>query len=55
MRHAGHDELVLQVLAEEEIDPPLDGALRLVDAEDRAELRVTVDRGGEAKAGATRN
>jgi len=39
----GHEVVVLQLLGEDEIDPPLDGALRLVDAEDHGELRVTVD------------
>ena len=43
LRHRGHDVVVLQVLAEEEIAPPLDGALRLVDAESGAALEVTVD------------
>ncbi len=40
---AGHDVVVIQVLAESEIDPPLDGALRIVDAETGDELEVTVD------------
>ena len=39
----GHDVVVIQLLAESEIRPPLDGALRLVDAESGAELEVTVD------------
>lgn len=43
MRHRGHDVVVLQVLAEEEIEPTLEGALRLIDAEDHSALRVTVD------------
>jgi len=43
LRFAGHDVVVVQLLAEEEIEPPLDGALILVDAEDDAELKVTVD------------
>ena len=30
--HGGHDVVVIQLLAESEIDPPLDGALRMVDA-----------------------
>jgi len=34
---------VIQLLAESEIDPPLDGALRMVDAETGDELEVTVD------------
>lgn len=42
-RHRGHDVVVLQVLSEEEIAPPLDGALQLVDAESGRALRVTVD------------
>lgn len=43
LRHRGHDVMVLQILAEEEIEPPLEGALDLLDAEDGSELRVTVD------------
>lgn len=43
LRYRGHDVVVLQLLAEEEIEPPLDGALRLIDAEDNSTLRVTVD------------
>ena len=42
--HAGHEVAVIQLLAESEIDPPLEGALRLVDAETGRELEVTVDR-----------
>jgi uncharacterized protein (DUF58 family) len=38
-RRGGHS-----ALAESEIDPPLDGALRMVDAETGDELEVTVDR-----------
>ena len=44
LRHGGHDVVVIQLLAESEIDPPLDGALRMVDAETGDELEVTVDR-----------
>ena len=43
LRHAGHDVIVLQLLAEEEIEPPFSGVLNLVDAEDASELKVTVD------------
>ena len=43
LRHRGHEVVVLHVLSEEEIQPPLDGALRFVDAEDASELKVTVD------------
>jgi len=43
LRGGGHDVVVIQLLAEDEIDPPLDGALRLVDAESGGELEVTVD------------
>ena len=35
--------MLVQLLSEEEIDPPLDGALTLVDAEDGNEIKVTVD------------
>jgi uncharacterized protein (DUF58 family) len=42
--HAGHEVAVIHLLSESEIDPPLDGALRLVDAETGHELEVTVDR-----------
>ena len=41
--YAGHDVVLIQLLAESEIDPPLDGALQLVDAESGEELEVTVD------------
>jgi len=43
LRHGGHDVVVIQLLAESEIDPPLEGALQLVDAETGDELEVTVD------------
>ncbi len=43
LRHGGHDVVVIQLLAESEIEPPLDGALQLVDAETGEELEVTVD------------
>ena len=35
---------MIQLLAESEVDPPLEGALRMVDAETGEELEVTVDR-----------
>jgi uncharacterized protein (DUF58 family) len=44
LRHGGHDLVVIQLLAESEIDPPLDGALHMVDAETGDALEVTVDR-----------
>lgn len=43
LRQRGHDVVVLQLLAEKEIEPPLEGALNLVDAEDGSELKVTID------------
>lgn len=43
LRRAGHDVLLLQVLAEEEIDPVIDGAVELTDAETGDRLRLTVD------------
>ena len=43
LRHRGHDIVVIQLLAESEIDPRLDGALRLVDSETADEFDVTVD------------
>ena len=43
LRQRGHDVVVVQLLAEEEIEPPLEGALNLVDAEDNSELKVTID------------
>ena len=43
LRYAGHDLMVVQLLAENEIEPPLDGALNLIDSEDATELKVTVD------------
>ena len=44
LRYRGHDVVVIQVLAEEEIEPPLDGAYRLIDVEDGKAVQVTVDR-----------
>jgi uncharacterized protein (DUF58 family) len=41
--HGGHEVVVIQLLAESEIDPPLDGALRLVDGETGNEFDITVD------------
>ena len=41
--YAGHDVVVIQLLAGAEIDPPLEGALQLVDAETGEEVEVTVD------------
>ena len=43
LRYAGHQVVVVHLLAEEEIDPPLDGALRLVDSESGEEVSLTVD------------
>jgi uncharacterized protein (DUF58 family) len=43
LRVGGHDVVVIQLLAEAEIAPPLDGALQLVDAETGEALEVTVD------------
>ncbi len=43
LRQGGHDVVVIQLLAESEIDPPLDGALLMVDAETGDELEVSVD------------
>lgn len=43
LRYGGHDVVIIQLLSESEIDPPLDGALRMVDAETGDELDVTVD------------
>ena len=43
LRGRGHDVFILQLLAEDEIDPPLDGALHLLDAETGAAVNVTVD------------
>jgi uncharacterized protein (DUF58 family) len=43
LRRRAHDVVLLQVLAEEEIDPPLEGSLRLEDAELGATLDVTAD------------
>jgi uncharacterized protein (DUF58 family) len=44
LRYGGHDLVVIQLLAESEIDPPLEGALKMVDAETGDELEITVDR-----------
>ena len=43
LRSGGHDVVVIQLLAESEIDPPYEGALRMADAETGDELEVTVD------------
>ena len=43
LRHRGHDLVAMQVLSEEEIAPPLDGALELTDAESGETIRATVD------------
>lgn len=43
LSYGGHDVVVIQLLAASEIDPPLDGALNLVDAETGDELELTVD------------
>ena len=43
LRAHGHEVVALQLLAEDEIEPPLAGALRLVDAESGTETVVTVD------------
>lgn len=43
LRRGGHDVVVIQLLAEDEIDPPLEGPLQLVDAETGATLEITVD------------
>jgi len=43
LRGRGHDVFVLQLLAEEEVDPPLDGAMHLVDSESGTAINVTVD------------
>jgi len=43
LRRRGHDVVLLQVLGEDEIDPPLAGSLRLDDAETGASLQVSVD------------
>ena len=41
--HRGHDIVLIQLLAESEIDPPLDGALRMVDSETADEFDISVD------------
>jgi len=43
LRNRGHDIVVSQLLAESDIDPTLDGALRMVDSETADEFDVTVD------------
>ncbi|MFT5174550.1 MAG: hypothetical protein ACI8W7_002737 [Gammaproteobacteria bacterium] len=43
LRGRGHEVFVLQLLAEQDIDPPLDGAMHLLDAESGVALNVTVD------------
>lgn len=43
LANARHEVVVMQLLAEDEIDPPLDGALRLLDGESDGVLDVLVD------------
>ena len=43
LRRRGHDVVLLQVLDDAEIDPPLAGSLRLEDAETGQSLQVSVD------------
>ena len=43
LRYGGHDVVVIHLLAESEIEPAYDGAMRLVDAETGDEVDVTVD------------
>ncbi len=43
--YSGFDIMVLHLLSEEEIEPPEEGALRLVDSETGREVRVMVDKG----------
>ena len=43
LRGRGHDVFVLQLLSEDEIAPPLDGAMHLLDVETGTELNVTID------------
>ncbi len=45
LTHGKHDVVLLHLLAEDEINPPLDGPFNLVDAESRGALKVTVDAG----------
>ncbi|MGI9302887.1 MAG: DUF58 domain-containing protein [Gammaproteobacteria bacterium] len=45
LRHGNHDVALVQILSEDEINPPLEGPFNLVDAEDRSSLKVTVDAG----------
>lgn len=42
-RAAGHDVRVVQILSEDDVDPPWDGDLELVDAETGAAVDVTFD------------
>ena len=44
LRHGGFDVVLIQILAPEEFDPPLDGVLRLVDVETGQERSISVDR-----------
>ena len=43
LRYAGHDVVVVQLLAESELEPPLEGSFRMIDAETGETLDVTVD------------
>lgn len=43
LRRRAHDVVVIQLLSEQEIDPPLDGVLTLIDVETNDALKVTID------------
>ena len=43
--YGSHDVVLLHLLTEEEINPPLDGSFNLVDVESRGSLKVTIDAG----------
>lgn len=45
LQRARHDVVLLHLLAEEDINPPLDGPFNLVDSEDGSALRITIDAG----------
>lgn len=44
LRFAGFDTMIIQILSEEEIEPPYSGSLELLDAETAERRRITVDR-----------
>ena len=45
LQRGRHDVILLHLLAEDEINPPLEGPFNLVDSEDGSSVRITIDAG----------